>query len=497
MSSRLTIGIALLLSALVIGRAFPFVWWPAAHFDSDQAIVGLMARHISEGRAFPLYFYGQPYMLAVEAYLAAPVMALIGPTVTALKVPLVAINIAAVLVLWRALIRDAALAPAWAAVAVLPLALPAAGVAARVTEANGGNVEPWLYVALIWTLRHRPWALGVVVGIGTLHREFTLYGVAALAALDLATLAAGPDRLTRARALARRWTVTGLAALAVFSAAATAQPFASALGPGTAGDDPMLLSMSGDPTGRLCLAPERWPDRARTLWFDHLPRLVGGAPDPLREYGVLTGVYSGQAGLGPWVLAIVVFGLAAGAWYGWQVRRGLAPAPAAHIGAYLVLVGLGSTLVYGFATCSEIRVATMRYNLLGVLIPVGALTMALQAGSAVAVRAGLAAAVTLWCVVNTLDVAALAREYARHPLPDERQAVADALERRGITVARSSFRNAYHLTFITAERVRVTATDFVRIRAYAEEAASVGAPTLAEAPCGDGPHLGGTLYLCR
>ena len=42
------------------------------NFDSDQAIVGLMAKHLSELQTFPLYFYGQGYMLGVEAWIAAP-----------------------------------------------------------------------------------------------------------------------------------------------------------------------------------------------------------------------------------------------------------------------------------------------------------------------------------------------------------------------------------------------------------------------------------------
>ncbi|MDH4063942.1 MAG: hypothetical protein OEW19_06045, partial [Acidobacteriota bacterium] len=152
---------SLLLATLVLVRAFPFVWWPAVHFDSDQAIVGLMAKHISEARAFPLFYYGQNYMLAVEAYLAAPVMLVAGPTVTALKAPLVLINIAVVVLLLRALVREVGLHPWIAALAVLPLAMPAAGVAARVTEANGGNVDPWLYVLLLWIARARPWMLGI------------------------------------------------------------------------------------------------------------------------------------------------------------------------------------------------------------------------------------------------------------------------------------------------------------------------------------------------
>ena len=81
-----SIDTALLLAGLVLLRAFPFVWWTGTHFDSDQAVVGLMAKHISEGRAWPLYFYGQNYMLAVEAYLAAPVMWVIGVSVLALFV---------------------------------------------------------------------------------------------------------------------------------------------------------------------------------------------------------------------------------------------------------------------------------------------------------------------------------------------------------------------------------------------------------------------------
>jgi hypothetical protein len=58
MSSRTSFWLSalLLLAGLVLLRAFPFVWWPGTHFDSDQAIVGLMAKHISEGRAFPLYY---------------------------------------------------------------------------------------------------------------------------------------------------------------------------------------------------------------------------------------------------------------------------------------------------------------------------------------------------------------------------------------------------------------------------------------------------------
>ena len=493
---------ALLLAGLVLLRAFPFVWWPGTHFDSDQAVVGLMAKHISEARAFPLFYYGQDYMLAVEAYLAAPVMLVAGPTVTALKSPLVVINVAIVILLLRILVRDVRLHPMVAAIAVLPIALPAAGVAARVTEANGGNVEPWLYVLLLWIARDRSWWLGGILGFGMLHREFVVYGAVALLIMDaLGALSSGAVT-TQAGAVARRWAVAGIAFVAVRGVASVLQPFANGLGPGTSGDDSVLFSTVVDTIGgRVCFEPAAWPMRADLLLTDHLPRLIGGVPASLRDYGILSGVFSGVSGLGSWVGTLTLIGLASGMWHWFAVRRRPASAAAAgemaHIGGYLVLVGLISTVVYGFATCSDVKVETLRYNLLGVLIPVGALVMALQTWTLTTVRAGLGAAVALWCALNTEDIIALTREYRTHPPFDQRQAEADDLERRGIPISWSRFRNAYHVTFLAQERVRVSANDFARIRSYFDEARQAEAPTLAEQPCAGGEALPSGIFLCR
>ena len=128
----------------------------AGALDADSAITGLMATHISQGRAFPVFWFGQSYMLAVESYLAAPLFFVFGPSVAALKLPLLGINLAIAVLLLRVLERDAGLRPARAILPVLFFALPAPGTAARILEANGGNVEPFLYVVLIWMTRNRP-----------------------------------------------------------------------------------------------------------------------------------------------------------------------------------------------------------------------------------------------------------------------------------------------------------------------------------------------------
>jgi len=108
------------VTALVLFRSFVFVWYEQ-NFDSDQAIVGLMAKHLSEFRAVPLFFYGQNYMLGAEAWMAAPFFWVGGPTVTMLRLPLLLINIALVVLLIRQL-AGAGVSPWWAFVATLPIA---------------------------------------------------------------------------------------------------------------------------------------------------------------------------------------------------------------------------------------------------------------------------------------------------------------------------------------------------------------------------------------
>lgn len=59
-----------------------------AYVEADEAIVGLMARHVLGGER-PVFYYGQPYLGSLEAYLAALAFALLGPSTFTLKlVPL-------------------------------------------------------------------------------------------------------------------------------------------------------------------------------------------------------------------------------------------------------------------------------------------------------------------------------------------------------------------------------------------------------------------------
>lgn len=54
-------GLFLGLLVLVAASRFVVLFASQTHVHSDEAIIGLMAKHISEGRFYPFYMYGQPY----------------------------------------------------------------------------------------------------------------------------------------------------------------------------------------------------------------------------------------------------------------------------------------------------------------------------------------------------------------------------------------------------------------------------------------------------
>lgn len=77
--------------ALVILLIFHFLYRiillsiKAFPFNSDEAIVGLMAKHILEGENF-LYFYGQSYMGSLDAYLVALGFLVFGQSVLVIRI---------------------------------------------------------------------------------------------------------------------------------------------------------------------------------------------------------------------------------------------------------------------------------------------------------------------------------------------------------------------------------------------------------------------------
>ena len=78
----------LTLSLIVLsGAAMRLFVLGKAHFigDGDEALIGLMAKHITEGQ-FPVFTYGLPYMAATESYFIAPLYLIFGVSEAGMKI---------------------------------------------------------------------------------------------------------------------------------------------------------------------------------------------------------------------------------------------------------------------------------------------------------------------------------------------------------------------------------------------------------------------------
>jgi hypothetical protein len=478
---------AALLVVLVLFRSAVFILWEESHFNADQAVMGLMAKHITEARAFPVFFYGSNHILAVQAWLAAPVFLLAGVSVTTLKLPLLGINLAIALLLLRVLERDSGLRPALALVPILFFALPAPGTSASLLEASGGNVEPMLYVLLLWITRHRPALCGVIFGIGFLQREFTLYGLIAL--LAVGTL---QGSLFTRDALRRRLPMLRTA-VEVWLVAQVLRYSSSAAGPGTTiASVREAHSNLTELTNRICLDLQTLPGGLWKLVTGHWPMLFGVNRQPVLDFTVDSGLSQGLP-YGGVVLAATMLLAAGGVVHRlrmdrrWHRDYGFC--------AYLVLTGALSALGYVVVRCGAVDL--MRYELLSVLGGVGLGAWFLRAQPAGTLRTawiGLACACAL---ITTAASGRLLVEYLTHPHVGAKRLIARHLEARGIRYGTSDYWLAYSLTFLTNERVILASEDFVRIAPYQRivDEHRGEAIRVSRTPCDGGKPAAG-VWLC-
>jgi hypothetical protein len=75
-----------LIAILIVAAGWKFwlLWMDVFPFNSDEAVVALMARHILAGER-PLFFYGQAYMGSLDAYLVAAGFSLLGQHVWVIR----------------------------------------------------------------------------------------------------------------------------------------------------------------------------------------------------------------------------------------------------------------------------------------------------------------------------------------------------------------------------------------------------------------------------
>jgi hypothetical protein len=477
------------LVLIILFRSAVLVVWPLSYFDSDQAITGLMAKHLSELRAFPVFYYGQNYMLAVEAWLTAPVFLVAGVSATALRLPLLAINIAIALLLFRLLVRETRLRPALALVPTLFFALPAPGTTSHILEANGGNVEPLAYVLLLWMTRSRPRWCGVIFAMAFLQREFVLYGLVALLAIE-----AVQGGLSTRAGLVRR-------ALMLRSAAVTwltvqwVKSYSSAAGPGTSMLD--IFQPHDNLTelaGRICLDLRTIPTGIWRVITVHWPVLFGVTRRPVFDFGVDTTAMQGMPA-GSVLLAVVLLLPAVAI-----ARRVLAERRWKReydFCAYLVLTALLSCAGYIVARCGEVGFVLMRYELLSLVGIAGLGGWCLAVAGTWMRRVWIAFACAT-VAISAVSHAAVLAQYLSHAPVSAKQVIARELEARGIRYATANYWIAYSVTFLRNEQTAIASTDLVRVREYNRLVDAHPAETIhiRREPCPNGHASMTGLFFC-
>jgi hypothetical protein len=441
------LGLAVIL---VLCRALPATYYEGFFFDSDQAIVGLMAKHLSEGRTFPLYYYGQNYMLGVQAWLIAPVFAIARPTVAAMRAPLVALNLAVAVWMLVAFQRRFGLRPAMALIAILPFVVPTPAMASELLDASGASVELVVYTLILWSLRRRPVPFAVVFAIAFMHREIMIVAPAALAIADIASgerFWISPRRIGTAL----------LAGAIVWLVVDDVKMHMTGVG------QAMQLASLGN---QMCVDAQL-PARFGSVLREALPIAYGARPMMMQWFRMNSPLHTGSNAVGILIgllAAVMLVRLIGSMRTG--ARNGV-DASARGLPVYLMATGIFSALIYPLScNVSPGSAPLLRYLVLTPLIPIGLfLAFAVRERSA-RLRALVAGGYVLWAAANVVDNARVINYAVQNPPLSEHRVLTNYLLEQGVRYAEATYWDAYVIDFLSRERLTVGSFDTFRIPEY-------------------------------
>lgn len=160
--------------------------------DGDEAIVGLMGKHILEGRGIPVFYYGQHYMGSLEAIMASVSFALFGLSPFALQLVPLCWSVALVPLVY--IIGRSLMTRRVGLVAATLMAVPPPALIVWSSKARGGFIEIVflgafaLYLTMLWLRDDKgralyPGSLGFVLGVGWWVNNQIAYAIAVIGLL--------------------------------------------------------------------------------------------------------------------------------------------------------------------------------------------------------------------------------------------------------------------------------------------------------------------------
>lgn len=403
--------------------------------NSDEATMGLAALHIVTGRGYPIFFYGQYYMGTVEAYLAAPLFVVFGPSTFALRLPLLLLYGAFLALMWRLAAR---LYTPWLATATVGLlALGADRVVKDQLIAGGGYPEVVPAAALLMLL-------AVQLGLrpeGGRRRVFAFAGWGLVAGLML-------------------WDAWLIVPYLVAAAGVLLVGCWREL-PGRAG----LALLVGVLAGAAPIIGHNLvaiPRNTSLQVFLQLQQAGSAAPAIDRWHGaVLLGVPLATGACDPsrcapwqqwWAVAFPLLLVAAGVLAGLGLRRAQGPDRVREAGRLALVVGAGmSIVVYARSpAAADTPIESARY-LACLLVSVPAVLWPLWTIRVRGVAAAVTAAAAGTALAATVALVAQVPEISRRA--DDQRALVAELRARGLTRIYSDYWTCNRITFATREQV--------------------------------------------
>lgn len=407
---------------------------PLGRLDSDEAVVGLMARHILDGEV-NAFFWGQAYGGTLDQLLTAGVFALVGPSVLALKLVQVGLAAVACVLTWRVGRHIVGEGPA--RVAGLLLWIAPAAYLVYSTKSRG-----WYWVGLCLVLGL------VLVGRRLVDRPDwrgmawfgLLLGLAWWTSPALLFLA-GP---TAVYVVVRRPALVRLAWAGTPTFLVGAAPWIRY----NLLNDLASLEQSPPP------AVSSYGERLAGFFTDGLPKALG-----------LQVPYEGGWLAGP--VGVAVYGLALTGFVYLLIRRPRHLAPILFLGlAYPLAFAVPSSTVY----VDEPRYVLFLAPVLALLVAVGLTTWRRQmAALGLALAASVAGLATMssWSESNPL---------ARDLAPSDLGPVLAVLAGHDVDAVWAGYWTSYRLSFESDERVIAASTGHVRYRPHQATVRQDGAP---------------------